>query len=214
MGLDRLTAAALVLLAAGCGRSHLPQRLIDGQRAQQFSPVHGSVIAMSRVLRGTMLGTRFSLCRPAALAGDPLVVERIGVVGESLTFLDRRDRTVYSCDGGVDPAGEHRGPWCSGSAGRMIGGRLLDPRLDVACRDRAERPLAYVWVEPVAGARWIGVDQGSYTEIYESLAGLPVRVASTRNVQLDRSRAAFGITQYDVHGRELVRGVLEAAVAG
>ena len=136
MGLDRLTAAALVLLAAGCGRSHLPQRLIDGQRAQQFSPVHGSVIAMSRVLRGTMLGTRFSLCRPAALAGDPLVVERIGV------------------------------------------------------------------------------DQGSYTEIYESLAGLPVRVASTKNVQLDRSRAAFGITQYDVHGRELVRGVLEAAVAG
>ena len=87
MGLDRLTAAALVLLAAGCGRSHLPQRLIDGQRAQQFSPVHGSVIAMSRVLRGTMLGTRFSLCRPAALAGDPLVVERIGVVG--IRFLSR-----------------------------------------------------------------------------------------------------------------------------
>ena len=47
-------------------------------------------------------------------------------------------------------------------------------------------PLAYAWVEPAAGARWIGVDQGAYTEIYEVLAALPVRIASARGIELAR----------------------------
>ena len=59
------------------------------------------------------------------------------------------------------------------AAGRLFSGKLLDPRLDVLCRDPKGRPLAYAWVEPAAGARWIGVDQGTYTEVYEVLAGYP-----------------------------------------
>jgi hypothetical protein len=90
----------------------------------------------------------------------------------------------------------------------------LDPRLDILCRDREGRPLAYAWVEPVAGAHWIGVDQGSYTEVYEVLAGLPVRVTTSRGIQLGRSRAIFAVRQYDATGRSLVKGPLEAAVAG
>ena len=66
----------------------------------------------------------------------------------------------------------------------------------------------------MAGAHWIAVDQGAYAEIYEVIAGMPVRVATARLVDLARARAAFDVTQYDVDGRALVEARLEAAVAG
>jgi hypothetical protein len=91
---------------------------------------------------------------------------------------------------------------------------LLDPRLDVLCRTRNGAPLAYAFVQPVAGAHWIGVVQDGYTEVYEVLADLPVRIASTRDVSVEAARARFQISQYDVAGRLLERGELEAAVAG
>jgi len=218
VGLDRLTCVLSVVVVAvvvaGCDSDERPERLLYGQPAAEFRPVSGSVVALGRVLRGTTLGQRFLLCRPESVARDALVVERIGVLGESLTFVDRDRRTVHACDGGVDPAGERQRPWCSGSAGRLFEGRLLDPRLDIGCRDGKGRPLAYAWIEPVAGARWIGVDQGGYTEIYEVLGRLPVRISSARNIDLQRSRAAFEVSQYGVEGRELIRGRVETAVAG
>jgi hypothetical protein len=67
---------------------------------------------------------------------------------------------------------------------------------------------------PVAGARWIGVRQDGYVEVNEVLGALPVRVATTRGIDLDDARATFELTQYDASGRELVHGEMEAAVAG
>ena len=220
MGLDRLNLTLLLLAVAllgGCDSGgDRPQRLLYGQAAQEFRPVPGSVIALGRVLDGTTLGRRFTSCRPAeaGIRNDAVVVERIGVFGESLTFADTGHKTLYACDGGTDAAGERRPPWCGNAAGRLVGGKLLDPRLDVLCRDLKGRPVAYAWVEPAAGVRWIGVDQGTYTEVYETLAGLPVRIASARGVQLSRARATFDVTQYDSHGKELFKGKLEAQVAG
>jgi len=46
------------------------------------------------------------------------------------------------------------------------------------------------------------------------LAGLPVRVATLRGIQLGRSRATFAVTQFDATGKALVKGPLETAVAG
>jgi hypothetical protein len=66
----------------------------------------------------------------------------------------------------------------------------------------------------VEGVRWIGIDQGSYTELYEVLGDVPVRVATTRRIQLGQARATFAVTQYDAGGKALIRGDLEAAVAG
>jgi hypothetical protein len=221
VGLDRLkwlTFLLIVCVVSACDSGGRPERLLHGERAAEFRPVSGSVVSIGRVLRGTTLGRRFTRCvdgfRFTAVLSDARVVERTGVFAESLTFADRRGRILYACDGGVDAAGERPPPWCSGSAGRLFEGRLLDPRLDLGCRDQRGRALAYAWIEPVAGAHWIGVDQGSYTELYEVLAGFPVRVATKRHIQLDRSRAAFEITHYDAHGRELVRATVEAAVAG
>jgi hypothetical protein len=220
VGLDRLNPVALllaVLLLAGCeSGSHRPDRLLYGEAAQEFSQAPGSVMALGRVLDGTTLGGRFTSCRPtdAGVKNDAVVVERIGVLGESLTFADADHKTLYGCDGGTDAAGERKPPWCGNPAGRLVGGKLLDPRLDVLCRDTKGRPLAYAWVEPAAGVRWVGVDQGKYTEVYEVLAGLPVRIASARGVQLSRARATFDVTQYDRDGKELIKGKLEAQVAG
>jgi hypothetical protein len=216
MGLDRVTAAATAILAlalVGCDQDGRPTHLRYGEAAAEFKPVPGSVLTIGRIIRGTTLGRRFRRCRPPS-ATDALVVERIGVFGESLTFADRRGSTLFACDGGFDAAGERAPPWCSGSAGRLVDGQLLDPRLDLGCRDREGRPLAYAWVEPIAGAHWIAVDQGGYMEVYEVLAKLPVRISTAEHIDLARSRATFSLTQYDVTGRALVQGELQAGVAG
>jgi hypothetical protein len=220
VGLDGVRLAMLLLavvLLAGCDSGGArPKRLLYGEAAQELKAVSGSVIAIGRVLDGTTLGRRFTSCRPAGaeIGNDAVVVERIGVFGESLTFADPGRKTLYACDGGTDPAGERKPPWCGSSAGRLFGGKLLDPRLDILCRDRKGRALAYAWVEPAAGVRWIGVDQGAYTEVYEVLAGLPVRIASMRGIDAGQARATFDVAQYDNHGKEVIEGKLEAQVAG
>jgi hypothetical protein len=218
--LDRLRGAAVVLGTlcvglTGChGGKGPPRQLLYGEAAAEFKPVPDSVISVARVLTGTALGRRFALCRPTGIGADVLVQERIGVFAESLTFADRRKQNVYACDGGIDPAGERHLPWCGGSAGRLVAGKLLDPRLDIGCHDRKGRPLAYAWVVPAHGVHWIGVDQGGYTEVYEVLGALPVRIATASRIDLARSRATFVVTQYDAHGKALIKGGLEARVAG
>ena len=218
MGLDRLmlalAAVVAVVVAAGCGGDGggRPTRLLDGRPAARFAPVAGGVVAAGRVRQ--LSDGCVAPGQRTNVAGDTTVVERVGVVGESLTFANRDHSGVYACDGGTDPAGERAPPWCGAVFGALDAGRLSDPRLDVLCVDRAYEPLAYAFVEPVAGARWIGVRQDGYVELYEVLGGLPVRIASTRGIDLENARAAFDLTQYDAEGRELLRGSLEAAVAG
>jgi hypothetical protein len=221
VGLDRLipaaTLGAAVLLLAACGDDARPERLLHGQAAAEFRPVEGSVVSQTRVLRADFLGGRLTRCLESfgsKLPGDTIVVERVGVFAESLTFRDAGARHVFACDGGVDASGERAKPWCGGSAGVLHDGRLLDPRLDILCRDPDGKPLAYAWIEPAAGSHWIAVDQGAFKEMYEVAAGLPVRIASARNVDRARSRATFEITHYDQRGRELLTGTVEAAVAG
>lgn len=215
-GARLVSAALLAALVSGCDHDVRPKRLLYGEPAAEFRPVEGSVISQVRVLDARILGKRFTRCTMQSGHGDfppqTVVVERIGVFSESLTFADARRMTLYACDGGSDVAQERRPPWCGGSVGLLHGGRLLDPRLDVLCRTHDGEPLAYAWIEPAAGAHWIGIDQGSYSELYEVAANLPVRVATDNNIH--GSRAQFDVTQYDVHGRELIRARLETAVAG
>jgi hypothetical protein len=217
LGLDRLiVVAAVVLTASGCGvRTGHPDRLLDGTPATRFDPVGDSVIARARIVQ---LGDRADACLSgtdrANVAAETSAVERIGVADESLTFASSDGSAVYACDGGVDPAGERDPPWCHEVVGELDHGQVLDARLDVICRDRRRRPLAYAFVEPVSGSRWIGVRQDGYVELYEALGGLPVRVATTRGIDLGDARATFLLTQYDSDGRELVHGEMEAAVAG
>jgi hypothetical protein len=136
------------------------------------------------------------------------------VDGRSITFANRDGTRVYACDGGSDPAGERAPPWCGAVVGQRRRRRLFDPRLDVDCVDARHHALAYVFVDPVARARWIGVQQEGYVELHEVVAGLPVRVETSRGIDLDEARAVFELAQYDAEGHELVSETLEAAVAG
>ncbi len=203
-----------MLLAAACsGGGGRPAHLLDGRAAPEFRPVRNSVIAATRLLeRADVQGC--GLADRSDVAADATVVERVGVDDHSITFANRDGSRVYACDGGVDPAGERAPPWCGGAVGEREHGRLLDPRLDVVCVDRSHRPLAYVFVEPVADSRWIGVREDGYVALYEVAAALPVRVAGGRGIDLENARAVFELTQYDAAGHELVREKLEAAVAG
>src|SRR5256885_13147681 len=142
------------------------------------------------------------------------MVERIGVDGESLTVASRDGSMVYACDGGIDPAGERHLPWCHAVVGELDGERVLDPRLDVICRDRRRRPVAYAFVDPVPGAHWIGVRQDGYAEIYEVLAGLPVRVAAVRGIDVQNDTAGVGGTPYDAAGRGAGPGGVGGAAGG
>jgi hypothetical protein len=218
VGLDRLTPALLgllVFLAVACSNGgDRPEHLLDGRPAAEFRPVRDSVIAVTRVLERSDVRDCLSQADSAAVASDAAVAERIGVDGRSLTFASRDGRRVYACDGGIDPAGERKPPWCGAVVGEREHGRLLDPRLDVVCVDDRHHALAYAFIEPVARAHWIGVQQDGYVELYEVVAGLPVRVETARGIDLDSARAVFDVTQYDAEGRELVRAKLEAAVAG
>jgi hypothetical protein len=218
--LDRLKLAPLLLLvivAAACDGGR-PRHLLHGEPAAEFRPVRRSVLALGRAIPAAALARRLDGCLfrgdRGDVGGDAIAVERIGVESESLTVANRSGSGVYACDGGIDPAGEHDTPWCGEVFGRLVAGRVLDPRLDVTCLGRDREPLAYAFVEPVAGAHWIGIDEGRYVEIYEVLAALPVRVATTRRVDARRARATLTVTQYDLQGRELVRGDVEATVAG
>jgi hypothetical protein len=219
VGLDRLTAApvlsVLALLAAACSSAGgRPEHLLDGSPAPELRPVRNSVVTATRLLDRADVQGCPAVAGAPDVAADARVVERTGVDDRSITFASRDGSRVYACDGGIDPAGERGPPWCGGVVGEREHGRLLDPRLDVVCVDPAHRPLAYVFVEPVQRARWVGVAHGGYVELYEVVAGLPVRVAGDRGIDLENARAIFELRQYDAAGRELVQEELEAAVAG
>ena len=204
---------AVLLVAAGCSSNGgRPRRLLDGRPAAAFRPVSDSVVTAGRVLRHA--DVRDCLPPTDGVPADSLVVERIGVESESLTFENSDATGIYACDGGRDGAGDRPPPWCGAVFGEFAHGRLPDPRLDVLCRNRTRQPLAYAFVNPHPGARWIGVQQDGYIELYEVLAGLPVRIASTDGVDAGAARARFEITQYDASGRQLLAETLEAAVAG
>jgi len=138
------------------------------------------------------------------------VVERVGVLGVTLTFADADRRTVLGCDR-TSPG--RAGPWCARSAGRLRSGRLSDPRVDILCRDRSGHAVGFGWIAPDPATRWLGVDTGSGLEIDSVGGSLPVRIA-TLDVDGATSSASFAVTEYDEDGEEVRRYRLEAPVAG
>lgn len=197
-----LVGVALLLAAVACG---------GGGGKKTRSRVLGRVHVVHVLLPGS--GSLGRCLASASLRGrDALVVERFGRVTRSVTIVQPGRPEIFVCDKtGVPFEGRE---WCGLSSGRLRAGRVNDPRLDILCRDRRRRHVAAAFVNPLRGARWVGVDQGSYTELYPTAARLPVRVSSTRGVDFARARATFWITQLGAGGRVLVRTRLAAQVAG
>jgi hypothetical protein len=140
-------------------------------------------------------------------------VTRIGVEALSVTVATASYTAVLGCIESVGPRDENR-RWCGSSYGKVTAGRLADPRLDVLCLTAAGDPIGSAWVQPAPAARYVVVMQAGYTEAYTVAGGLPVRVASARDVDVRRSRATFAISEHDRDGRLLRAYRLEAFVAG
>jgi len=217
-------ALAGALAAGGCAQDAREPavRLVDGSRAPE-APVAladaGRLIVSTRVrilpagaLDPALLRGCSEAFGRAVLGPDDVVVERVGVGGRSLTFRHPKAQRLLGCDDGAGPR-EHAGPWCGFAEGKLRAGRVTDPRVDLSCRDRAGRQIAFAWLNPERGARWIAVEAGSYTEVYEVAAGLPVRV-TTGIVRPERSSAVLEVTQYAPGGGELSRRSVEVFVAG
>ena len=144
---------------------------------------------------------------------DGPVVTRTGVDTVSVTVEDASGVGLLGCIDSVGPRDENR-RWCGTVYGRVSSGRLADPRLDILCVTRDAEPIASAWVEAGPDARYVVVSQTGYAEAYEVAAGLPVRIASTRDVDTSRGQATFEITEHDAGGRLLRSYRLEAYVAG
>lgn len=138
-------------------------------------------------------------------------VVRIGVASESVAFRDAAG--LWACDNstGVRETGRR---WCDGAFAQLRDGRLRDPRLSIGCTTRDGDPIGFAWVEPAARSRYVAVEQEGFVEVHEVAGALPVRVATTRDVDLERARATFDVSEHDRAGRLVRRYRLEAVVAG
>jgi hypothetical protein len=225
--MGRLTfVAALATVAAGCGgKASSPPSLVGGSRPPPIPAVLAeklgdAVMTRVRVARAEAIDpVRLRTCTQPArmlLGQRSIVVERTGVAGASLGFAVPAEG-LYACQSIPDPVPDRDrpkgSPWCVGSYGRTVGGRLTDPRLSL-CESEGGRWTAFVWVEPVKQARWVVVRDGPQREIYEVAGSLPVRVTTTSGVRPQRSAASFDVEQYAADGAKLASYVLDAVVAG
>jgi hypothetical protein len=130
--------------------------------------------------------------------------ERVGRLGRSVTL--RAGPVVVGCD-----RAKGSRDWCAGVVGLLRAGQLVDPRLSLTCRDGSGATVAFAWVEPVRGARWLVVGAGGAKERVAVSRGLPTRVA-TRDVGLDSAR--FEVAQFGAEGNELERRRVLVRAAG
>ena len=218
-----LAFAVALLLAAGCGGRTSTTRLMDGTRpgplGVDLEGLRARIVLTSvravpaRDVARPRLGSCVSLFRPLRLSPDDLVVQRVGVEGESVTFRDAAGRFVAGCDSSLGRRDGGR-VWCGAPAGKLLGGRLADPRLSLGCRTRGGALLGFAWVTPEPAARFIAVDEPGYTEVYETAGRLPVRIVTERGVDPRQAAASFALAEYDARGRMLAQLELKPVVAG
>ena len=223
MTIERLVVSvSLALLAAGCADdgAPVPKALSDGTPARpppvELQGVDGPVVAtrlrvvpLSAVPPGSTLGSCFDLTAPTR----GVAVERIDARGRSVTYVDPSRRAAFACDA-VTGASTTEASWCGRSFGRLVLGRLRDPRLSLACEDVDGEVVGYAWVQPAAETTFVVVAHTTgYSESYRVAGAVPVRVR-TDDVEVDSSGARFDVSEHGRDGRRLRAYELEAAVSG
>jgi hypothetical protein len=149
----------------------------------------------------------------AELDAQGSAVVRVGVASESVTFEEASRRGVFGCSNSAGPREENR-RWCDGAYGQLYSGRLRDPRLSSLCKTTDGAYVGSVWVQPGDDVRYVAVEQPAYTEVYEAVGGLPIRIATVSGVDVETASATFDISEHDADGRRLRDYELEAFVAG
>jgi hypothetical protein len=216
-------AALAAAVQIGClGGDGLPTELVDGSAARAPSVTLDGVSSRQLGTKAAALDLRAASTGPVSrclattrehVPRSP-IVRRVGVAGASVTYRTASGRDLVACDG-TDLGADHDLTWCGVALGRMRGERLLDPRLDLAsCTTESDMPVAFAWVEPGPGTRYVAVEDGAVVEVYRVIAGLPVRVAITSGIDLDTSSASFDVSEHDDDGRSLRSYTLRTRVAG
>jgi len=217
-----LLLAAIALAGCTGNEGRAPSTLRDGTSAPELSVELEGIDDQAILTRVRTVGVRD--VEPGSLAAECLrgrardarpkgqLVERIGVASETVTLRDTSG--LHGCDDSPGPREEDR-RWCGSSFGRLYGGHLRDPRLDIAgCTTADGLAMGFAWVEASRGARYVVVEQPGYVEVYEVAGGLPVRVATATGVEIEGSCASFDLREHAADGRLLRAYRLEAAVAG
>jgi hypothetical protein len=217
-----LVALAAVVQIGCLGGDGLPGELVDGSAARAPSVTLDGVSSPQVETKAAALDLRAASTGPVSrclattrehVPRSP-IVRRVGVAGASVTYRTASGRGLVACDG-TDLGADHDQTWCGVALGRMRGQRLLDPRLDLAaCTTESDVPVAFAWVEPGPGTRYVAVDHEGFGEVYRVVAGLPVRVAITSGIDLDTSSASFDVSEHDDDGRSLRSYTLHTRVAG
>jgi hypothetical protein len=200
-----------------------PSQLMDGSAATAphvfLSGVDRAIATKVEVVDVARLaeGSAATACldREGADAQTRSAVVRVGVNGESVTFRAASGRSLHACDNSAGKR-EPRDRWCGTAYGRLEGGRLTDPRLDLAmCTTATGEPVAFAWVEPAADTAFVAVRQPGFVEVYEVAARLPVRVVTTgSSITVEESTASFEISEHDRRGALVRAYTLDARVAG
>jgi hypothetical protein len=215
----------VVTVLAACARDEdaAPQRLLDGSPSREV-PVEleniGQPAVLTRVRTVTLdaveAGSSIRACLQAWKEGAQPVaplVARVGVHAETVTFRDASSSWLHGCDDSSGP--DDAGRWCGRASGRLYSGRLRDPRVDiVGCTSADGTSVGFAWVYPSRDAHYVVVGQPRYAEVYEVAGGLPIRIATTSGVIVERSRARFDLSEHDGEGNLIREYELEAGVAG
>ena len=222
-GLELVIVALTALAQVAClGGGARPTELSDGSPARAPSLTLDGVGSPQIETKATAVGppgaTTGLVARCLAETHEhtprPPIIWRVGVDGASITFRTVSGGDVVACDGTALRTGSGR-TWCGVALGRVHGGRLLDPRLDLAaCSAPSGDPVAFVWADPGPRTRYVALDRDGFVEVYPVVAGLPVRVAATSDIDLDSSSASFEVSEHDAKGRMLRSYTLRARVAG
>jgi hypothetical protein len=200
---------------AGCGDNRAPpERLLDGSRATapkvDLEGVDEPAIA-TKVDIATPRSIASCLGPTGTRAGGP-ILRRVGVNGISITFGTASGRGVYACDSSTSRPGRER--WCGRAYGRLQNGALTDPRLDLTCVTEEGNPMAFVWIEPEVGTRYVVVGQDGFVEVYAVAGDLPVRVTTIKDIAEAESAASVDVSEHGRRGMLLRAYTLEARVAG
>ena len=213
--------ALIILLCASCGsKTEVQVRLADARPAP---PLPAALRGMSDAVLTRALAAGPGRISPSerscvnALtnsvpAANVRMVERVDVRGTSLTFRVPGTARVFGCLSNRGP--RHRGvTWCGHVVGEIRHGLLLDPRLDIACRDRHGHPWGSVWIDPDPRARWIVAREQGLAQVYPVVGPLPIRI-TTSAVDVRSASATFIVEQYDGTGGRVAFSIVRAAVAG
>jgi hypothetical protein len=155
-----LLATALSFVGGACSASpRSPTVLADGSSVRAAPPELTGlgqpvvVTSVRTVSSAGLIHTRTGVLRhlPARFRPNHTDGRRRPCRRErsSVTFRPRGARIVFGCMSGPSGGG-HPVRWCGHVVGELRAGRLIDLRLDIACRLPAGSAVGSAWVDPVA----------------------------------------------------------------